>query len=96
MGSFKPSPCSDEELRSTSSWYFDWNIERCHQSHLSVCPGDEERLFANDLNSFPKLEDCLSGTYLFLSTQIRDYHSSIVMHSHSTRIIVLLVMGSIP
>ena len=61
---YKPSPCANDELRSVSNWYFDWNIEKCIQSHTLVCPGDEEKLLGSNLNSFPGLVDCLNGNIL--------------------------------
>ena len=61
---FKPSPCPNKALRSVRNWYFDWNVEKCSHSHISICPGDEERLFANNLNSFRRIEDCLNGIFL--------------------------------
>ena len=63
--SFKARPCPNAELRSVSAWYFDWNIEKCHQSHVDLCPGDEKPLFSGKLNSFPTEEDCMNGIRIY-------------------------------
>ena len=57
----RPQPCPDAELRSLALYYFDWQVEKCHQSHLKICPGDEKLIFSQKLNAFKTLWDCLNS-----------------------------------
>ena len=61
---FRPRPCPDAELHSLALFYYDWNVQKCYQSHVGVCPDDESRLFSEKFNSFPTRLDCLKSKSL--------------------------------